>query len=80
MVPKMKTMGIANAKAQFLSLATDIASTRQPLLITKNGKPLVRVIPCDPDADPLAKYRFGGGRIVGDIESPASELDDWEYD
>lgn len=75
-----KAMGIAKAKTHFLSLATDVASKREPLLVTKNGKALVRIVPCDPETDPLAKYKFGGGKILGDIESPANELDDWEYD
>ena len=76
----MKTYGAAQAKTHFLSLLKDVERKREPILVTKNGIPVAKVVPLESDDDPLAIYRFGGIEIVGDIMVPSSELDDWEYD
>jgi hypothetical protein len=31
-----------------------------------------------PEGDPLAVLRFGKGKIVGDIVSPITPLEDWD--
>ena len=76
----MKTMGAAKAKAHFLALLDEVEQKREPVLVTKKGRPIAKVIPLEPEEDPLAIYRFGGGKIVGDIISPANDPEDWEYD
>jgi prevent-host-death family protein len=76
----MKTMGAAKAKAHFLALLDEVEQKREPVLVTKKGRPVAKVIPLDPDDDPLAIYRFGGVKIVGDIMEPANDPEDWEYD
>jgi prevent-host-death family protein len=73
-------MGAAKAKAHFLALLDEVEQKREPVLVTKKGRPVAKVIPLEPDDDPLAIYRFGGGKITGDIMSPANDPEDWEYD
>lgn len=73
-------MGAAKAKAHFLALLDEVEQKREPVLVTKKGRPIAKVIPLDQDDDPLAAFRFGGGEIVGDIMSPANDPEDWEYD
>lgn len=73
----MKKIGAGEFKARCLSLMEDVHSTRVPLVVTKRGKPVVKVVPADTDDD---KDDFIGRlegviRIVGDIESP---IEGWE--
>jgi antitoxin (DNA-binding transcriptional repressor) of toxin-antitoxin stability system len=48
------------------------------VVITKNGKPVAKLVPVEKEENPLAAYRFGKGRIVGDIVSPIMPLEDWD--
>jgi len=41
----MKTVPVTEFKARCLSLLDDVARTGHPLLVTKHGKPLARVMP-----------------------------------
>lgn len=77
----MATIGAAKAKAHFLSLIDEVAAKGEPVTITKKGRPLVQLVPVRIEKeDPLAIYKFGGGRITGDILAPANDPEDWEYD
>ena len=78
----MRTMGAAKAKTHFLTLLDEVQTKREPVLVTKNGKPVAQLTPLEEcsQEDPLAIYKFGGGTIVGDILAPANDPADWEYD
>ncbi len=41
----MKTMAISEFKAQALKVINEIAQSREPVVITKRGRPLARVVP-----------------------------------
>jgi prevent-host-death family protein len=75
----MKTMAAGKFKAQCLAVMDEIRAKREEVVVTKNGKPYAKMVPLDErDEDPLAVFRFGQGRIVGDIVVPADELEDWD--
>lgn len=59
----------AEFKAKCLKLLDGVAATHQPLIITKRGKPVARVVPIEDEAPPpgLFGYMRGTGKIVGDI-------------
>jgi len=42
----MNTMGISEFKAQALKILDRIAKSHESLIITKRGKPLVKMLPC----------------------------------
>ncbi len=42
----MNTMGISEFKAQALKILDLIARSHESLIITKRGKPLVKILPC----------------------------------
>jgi prevent-host-death family protein len=71
----MKEIGAAAFKARCLTLLEDVRSTRQPLTITKRGKPMARLVPVDDGKDDFIGHLAGVFKIVGDIESPT---EDWE--
>jgi prevent-host-death family protein len=59
----------AEFKAKCLKLIDEVAVTHQPLVITKRGKPVARVVPIEAEAPPpgLFGHMKGTGEIVGDI-------------
>jgi len=74
----MKTISAGEFKARCLSLMDDVQSTRRPLIITKRGKPVAKLVPADRVKDDFIGSLKGVFRIVGDIESPAVPTEDWE--
>ena len=73
----VKKIAAADFKARCLTLMEDVRSTRQPLIITKRGKPVAKLVPLDDVKDEFFDRLKGVIKIVGDIESPIEE-DAWE--
>lgn len=64
----------AEFKAKCLKLLDQVASTHQPLVITKRGKPVAKLVPIEEEAStPLFGYMKGTLTIVGDIVAPLDE-------
>jgi prevent-host-death family protein len=75
----MKDIPISKFKAKCLRLIEQVHKTRQPLRITRHGRPVAEVVPAGPDR----KRKFvgdmvGTAEIVGDIVSPIIDLEDIE--
>jgi prevent-host-death family protein len=73
----MKTMAAGKFKATCLKVMDEVQAKREPVILTKNGKPVAKLVPMEVEDDPLAVFRFGSGKIVGDVVSPIEELEDW---
>jgi prevent-host-death family protein len=73
----MKKIAAGEFKARCLTLMEDVRSTREPLIITKRGKPVAKLVPVDDDKREFIGKLKGVFRVVGDIESPI-EPDAWE--
>jgi prevent-host-death family protein len=71
----MKKIAAGEFKARGLTLMEDVRSTREPLVITKRGKPVAKLVPADDEKDDFIGRLEGVFRVVGDIESP---IDEWE--
>jgi prevent-host-death family protein len=74
----MKTMGAAKFKAQCLAVMDEVQTKREPVLITKNGKPVAKLVPAVEEEDPLAIFRTGIMLAVSDLNEPAVNPDEWE--
>ena len=58
----------AQFKAKCLKLIDEVAATRKPIIITKHGKALVKLVPIqDEKLSPLFGYMKGTAQILGDI-------------
>ncbi len=67
----MKKLGATEAKTHFLSLLTDIEQKREGLIVTRNGKPVARVLPMpESNSDPIYGFYQGKLDIRGDVLSP----------
>lgn len=73
----MQKMAAAQFKAQCLAVMDHVSQSGDPVVITKHGKPVVKVVPANEAEDEIFGALSGIARIAGDIENtvPASE---WE--
>jgi prevent-host-death family protein len=74
----MKTMPAGQFKARCLRLMDEVNSTREPVLITKKGKPVAKLVPANSNPDKVFGALRGKIKIVGDIMSPIVPPEDWE--
>lgn len=75
----MIEMQISKFKATCLSVLDRVAKTGEPVLVTRMGKPLARILP--PPPGPASDWfgaMEGSGEIHDDLIAPAAEASDWE--
>lgn len=84
----MRTMPAGEFKAKCLSIMDEVASTGEPVLVTKRGKPVVRIVSPEelPQRTVDAESIFGAFRglitISGDpanLVDPIFPVDDWDH-
>ena len=74
----MKSIAISEFKAQALRVVQRVASSREPLIITKRGKPLAQVVPFQPPASKSSAGKLAEALVFEkDIVSPL-DADAWE--
>jgi prevent-host-death family protein len=64
------TIPAGEFKAKCLKLLDKVAEDRQPLIITKHGKPVAQLVPIQEERKLLFGAMKGTGVILGDIISP----------
>jgi prevent-host-death family protein len=74
----MKQMRASAFKARCLAVMDDVQATGEPVIVTKRGKPVVKVVPVKPENDDIFGFMAGKFKIVGDIESPVIPLKQWK--
>lgn len=74
----MKTMAAGQFKARCLKVMDEVRSTREPVTITKKGRPVAKLVPVDGQPHDIFGCLKGQIEIVGDIVSPVIPLEDWE--
>jgi prevent-host-death family protein len=74
----MTEVSISQFKARCLKLLEQVRRTRQPIRITRHGKPIAEVIPPTEIVDRAAwiDSMRDSIEIVGDIVSPANDEDE----
>ena len=75
----MNEISISEFKAKCLGLIDEVQKTRQPLRITRRGKPVAEVIPAGPDhTRKFVGDLVGTGKIIGDIVGHVLDVKDME--
>ena len=74
----MKTMAAGEFKAKCLKVMDRVNATREPVVITKKGRPIAKLVPVDPSGQDFFGCLAGTIEIVGDIESPVEPPEAWE--
>jgi prevent-host-death family protein len=65
-----KTIAAGEFKAKCLKLLDEVAETREPLIVTKFGKPVARLVPIHPEKFDIIGAMRGSVLWEGDIISP----------
>ena len=60
-------------KAECLKLMDEVARTGQPIVITKHGKPVARLVPIPAQPESLFGYMKDTFKIEGDVVAPVRE-------
>jgi prevent-host-death family protein len=74
----MKEMAAGEFKARCLAVMDGVRASGEPILITKHGKPVAKLVPAQNNADDIFGYMAGKVKIVGDIVGPVTPREDWE--
>jgi len=80
--PMTKTIGAGAFKAKCLSVMDDVHNGHGEIVVTKRGKPFVKIVPAQPEKpESIFGFLKGKAKIVGDIMEPTMSDDDvarWE--
>jgi prevent-host-death family protein len=71
-----KTMKASECKAKFLAVLDEVARTREPVTVTKNGTPVGQIVPVVNRPKTLFGALKGAFEIKGDIIGPVE--DEWD--
>jgi prevent-host-death family protein len=77
-VDAVKDIAAGEFKARCLAIMDRVFESGEPVLITKHGKPVAKLVPAQKQRDDLFGYMAGKTKIVGDIVGSVTPLDDWE--
>lgn len=72
----MRKMAAGQFKNRCLAVMNEVQKSGEPVLITKHGKPVAKLVAAKPPEDEIFGRMAGKAKIVGDIVSPTDE--DWE--
>jgi prevent-host-death family protein len=71
----MRKMAAAQFKAQCLAVMDQVSQSGRPVVITKHGKPVVKLVPANEGEDEIFGALAGIARIKGDIENTVPPSD-----
>jgi prevent-host-death family protein len=74
---KTKTIAAGTFKARCLAIMDEVQAKREAVVITKRGKPVVKLVPVEPEKDDIFGFFKGKIKITGDIVSPALTPEEW---
>jgi prevent-host-death family protein len=63
-------------KTHCLTVMKQVQATGEPVVVTKRGAPVVKIVPVEAENNDLFGFMAGKVKIAGDIESPIPV--DWE--
>jgi prevent-host-death family protein len=73
----MKTMAAGAFKARCLAVMDEVQAKREAIVITKRGKPVVKLVPADAEKDDIYGLHKGKVKIHGDIVGPIISPEEW---
>jgi prevent-host-death family protein len=74
----MKQIAAGEFKARCLAIMDQVFESGEPVLITKHGRPVAKLLPAEKRIDDIFGYMSGKVKILGDIVGPVTPLEDWE--
>lgn len=74
----MKKMAAGKFKTHCLSVMADVQATGEPVIVTKRGEPVVKLVPIASGENDLFGFMAGEFRITGDVVSPVVPIEEWQ--
>jgi len=74
----MKKIPAGEFKARCLKIMEDVRTYRTPVVITKKGRPVAKLVPADEEAIDVFGCMAGTAEIVGDVEAPVVPARAWK--
>ena len=71
----MQKMAAAQFKAECLAVMDRVSQSGRAVVITKHGKPVVKVVPVSEDEDAIFGALAGVARVTGEIETTVPARD-----
>jgi len=72
----MKSVAAGRFKDQCLRMLDEVARTRSAVVITKRGRPVAKLVPCDPAPSP----RSLSGSVLKESGDPYGTGEKWDAD
>jgi prevent-host-death family protein len=66
----MKQIAAGAFKAHCLAVMKKVQATGEPVIVTKRGEPVVKVVPVESEKTDIFGFMMGKVKILGDVESP----------
>jgi prevent-host-death family protein len=76
---EFRHIAAASFKADCLRLMDEVARQRRPIVITKRGKPVAKLVPIDEEPIDIFGRMAGTVKICGDIVGPIEDVE-WTGD
>jgi len=70
-------MAAGSFKVHCLAVMDEVQAKRETVVITKRGRPVVKLVPADAEKDDIYGFLKGKGKITGDVVSPAISKEEW---
>lgn len=71
----MQKIPAARFKSHCLAVMDQVSETGEAVIVTKHGKPVVKLVPAESDGDDIFGFMSGKATIVGDVETSAPLID-----
>ena len=73
-----RTISAAEFKAKCLGIMDEVAASHQPVIITKRGKPVARLLPIEAEPVSIIGRYKGKIKIEGDWLAPVFPTEEWD--
>lgn len=73
-MPSKQPVSIYDAKAQFSRICEDVAATGTEVIVSRHGKPVVRIIPFEPSRGFVFGSAKGRFTVPEDFDAPCPEI------
>ena len=70
-------MAAGSFKVHCLAVMDEVQAKRETVVITKRGRPVVKLVPADAEKDDIYGFLKGKEKITGDVVSPAISKEEW---
>jgi prevent-host-death family protein len=74
----LKIITASEFRRNCLKVLSEVTTTRESVVITRDGRPVVKLVPMSNEAKDLLGFLAGVIEMVGDIESPIEPPKAWE--